>query len=368
MSVNRIKALVAAVALGASGGLLWAADPLDPPMAAPKPLPSAQSQAPTVQQTLVDNHACPDHGCTRLYGSAEVLWLRRTDSRRENLTFNDTPAFLLSSDQGEFDWEIGGRFLVGMFLDNNNSLEAMYFGLQTWGKSAFVTNINETLQPYWGQFGVRGGLDDSAFTDAFAHGFQYESRLHNGEINLRHWYNSCLSTLAGIRYLNVRDKFWFGSLDDISAVPFGPCSGLYEVRTKNNLLGLQLGADAAYPLLCDTLRVGVRGKTGLFLNFAEQSSRFLNIPTEGEGRTTDERTDEDGVRLAGVIEVGAYATYWITKNIAIRGGYDLIYVAGLALAPENLDNSPLPLNARRNLKDNGDIIYHGPSVGIEVRW
>lgn len=361
---TRVKQMLAGAALALSASGVLAADPLKP--SAPQ---SAQPQVVAHSQPLhglpANWHQC-EGGCPWLYGSAEALWLRRTDSRRENLTFNDVPVFVLDSDQGEFDHEIGGRFLLGMYLDRNTSIEALYFGLQDWRKGASVTDPGETLQPYWGQFGVIGGLDDSAFTDAFAHGFLYDSRLHNVELNLRHWYSPYLSTLVGFRYVYIRDKFAFFSFDDPGVIIGGPGYGLYQVNTKNHLLGLQVGADGNYPVLWDNLLVGVRGKAGLFINSAKQSSRFFNNPTEGP--ITDAITDEDGNRLASLIEVGAYITYWVTPNIAVRGGYDLIYVAGLALGPENLDNSPLPLNARTNLKDNGDIIYHGPSVGIEFRW
>jgi len=365
MMWKKVKAALASATVVLAGSGVWAADPLKPP--APQPAqPQLLSQHHL--QGVPDNwHQCGDHGCSWLYGSAEALWLRRTDSRRENLTFNDVPVFVLSSDAGEFDHEIGVRFLVGMMLDRDTGIEAVYFGMQDWRKAARVQDANETLQPYWGQFGVIGGLDDTSFTDAFEHGFVYESRLHNIELNLRHWYNPYLSTLVGFRYVYIRDKFGFYSLDDNTTVPFGPGFGLYQVNTKNHLLGLQVGADASYPVFWNNLLVGVRGKSGLFINSAKQSSRFFNNPTGG-GPITDAITDEDGNRLAGLIEVGAYITYWVTPNIAVRGGYDLIYVAGLALAPENLDNSPLPLNARTDLKDNGDIIYHGPSVGIEFRW
>ncbi|MCS7166553.1 MAG: hypothetical protein RMI91_13370 [Gemmatales bacterium] len=366
MAWNSVKRMLANVALAVSASGVWAADPLKPPA----PQPTAPQVMHPEQGHLVGLpahwHQCAD-GCAWLYGSAEALWLRRTDSRRENLTFNDVPVFVLNTDAGEFDHEIGARFLVGMFLDRNTSVEALYFGLHDWSKMASVTDPAQTLQPYWGQFGVPGGLDDSAFTDAFAHGFQYDSRLHNVELNLRQWYSPYLSTLVGFRYVYVRDKFAFFSFDDPGVPIGGPGFGLYQVNTKNHLLGLQIGADGSYPVLWDNLVLGIRGKAGLFINSAKQTSRFFNNPT-GEGPITDAITDEDGNRLASLVEVGAYVTYWITPNIAVRGGYDLIYVAGLALAPENLDNSPLPLNARSNLKDNGDIIYHGPSIGVEFRW
>lgn len=362
---KKVRKVLAGATIALVGSGVWAADPLKPP--APQP---AQLQLITQSQLqgVPDNwHQCGDNGCNWLYGSAEALWLRRTGSRTENLTFDDTPVFVFSTGAGAFDYEIGARFLVGMMLDRDTGLEFLYFGFHDWRTAARVQNVNETLQPYWGQFGVVGGLDDTSFTDAFEHGFVYGSRLHNFELNVRHWYNPYLSTLAGFRYVYIRDKFAFHSLDDNATVPFGPGFGLYQVNTKNHLLGLQVGADASYPIL-DNLLVGVRGKSGLFINSAKQSSRFYNNPIHGQGPITDAITDADDIRPAGIIEVGAYITYWVTPNIAVRGGYDLIYVAGVALAPENLDNSPLPLNARTTLKNNGDIAYHGPSVGIEFRW
>ena len=80
-------------------------------------------------------------------------------------------------------------------------------------------------------------------------------------------------------------------------------------------------------------------KAGMFANFV--SERFSNLNSSGvtsgfppgflpitRGKVATE--------VAGVVDFSAIATYHINANFSFRGGYQLLYLAGVALASQQL--------------------------------
>jgi hypothetical protein len=50
----------------------------------------------------------------------------------------------------------------------------------------------------------------------------------------------------------------------------------------------------------------------------------------------------------------------------LRTGYNLIWIEGLALAPDQLDFSNTGDDAE--LQDGGGVFLHGVNIGLEGRW
>jgi hypothetical protein len=51
----------------------------------------------------------------------------------------------------------------------------------------------------------------------------------------------------------------------------------------------------------------------------------------------------------------------------LRAGYNLIWIAGAALAPDQLDFSGV-LPAGNQLRSDASVFLHGVSGGLEARW
>jgi hypothetical protein len=71
----------------------------------------------------------------------------------------------------------------------------------------------------------------------------------------------------------------------------------------------------------------------------------------------DSRSD-----VAAVIEFGVTGKYMITPHFWLNAGYDLMWVTGLALAPEQMDFSARPSG---HLNTGGTVFYHGLTAGFE---
>ena len=57
----------------------------------------------------------------------------------------------------------------------------------------------------------------------------------------------------------------------------------------------------------------------------------------------------------------------LTDVWAVRGGYNVLWIEGLALAPDQLDFSDTAASGT-NLQTSGGLFLHSVNVGLEARW
>ena len=81
-----------------------------------------------------------------------------------------------------------------------------------------------------------------------------------------------------------------------------------------------------------------------------------------------QRKDEALSLQAFVSELNFSAAYWLTSHMAIRGGYQLLWLDNLALAADAAARSitnPVLLN---NVENDGHLFYNGATAGIDFVW
>jgi hypothetical protein len=160
--------------------------------------------------------------------------------------------------------------------------------------------------------------------------------------------------LGGIRWIQINEWLnWeaFGSL----------ASGNQRVATRNNLLGFHAGAGAAYET--GRFSVGVRGKTGVFVNFAELDRDFRVETFLADGPVIDSvRLDDEA--LSGLAEASLLMKYHIHQNFSLRFSGDVMFITNLAFAPTNTTFAPQAKPIGRT----GDGFYLGFGFGIEGYW
>lgn len=300
----------------------------------------------------MERHLVPCVG-SRWYTQADVLFLSRTSPTEDILVAiggdNGPPQPIVTTDDLVNDYEAGMRLSLGRLLGTHGSIEFSYFGLHHWGDDLLITD------PPDGAETIFGGEE---FTSA---SLVTRTEIHNAEMNLRHQMSPMgrvtAATLIGVRYFRLSDRFALSQ--DLVPSMDGPGISLFDTSTDNDLIGMQLGAE----MLCNVtsrLRLGVSGKAGLMLNLVDMES---TVDSRDLGRFTVGSDDE---RLSGLVEVGLNATWRVTRHLAVRGGYQVVYVGGVALASENFD--PLGLLLDPQVGDNGDVVLDGPSAGFEVIW
>ena len=292
------------------------------------------------------------------YAAIEALWLKRDRPAQVLIDTNTDIGGTdhLTTDQVDFGFAAGPRVSIGRHLDDRTSIELGYFGLQDWGEVAAA--VDSTVE------GSLLGLYAATIEPEMSV-LSYDSRLHNVEMSLvrqlRWGPLGSAAVSAGLRYVDV------GEQAVIDSVLGGTVVEQTAVCTSNRILGAQMGGELTRRL-GERVSVGARGKAGLHMNFTEQSMTNWASSTPLNVNISD-------VGVAGNVDLGVSLRLDLTDNIALLGGYQLIYLRGLALATEQLPmigldlyNDEVNANTGNGINEHGSTIYHGPSAGIEVRW
>lgn len=324
----------------------------------------------------------PDGGCAAVRWfdfAVDYMALQRDDAGRNvNLTSLGVGGpIVLSTGQLDFgDYKSGFRFMGALQLAAANTLEFTYFGQFNFNTHARVRSPNDDLFSVLSQYGVvpLGGFAETDQSD-----FQqinYNSAFDSFEINwrLRWMAPNCRyqgSWTIGVRHFILDEKFRYATSSSangtMTANGFVPARARFDVDTTNNLTGIQFGGDTWLCLL-PGLRAGVELQAGVYGN-------HMNINTTAGvntgAPTFTERLTSNDVSFIG--QLNMLATYRISPQWTIRGGYQLLFVDGVALASENFNTAPpavfFPPTTRVALvNDNGNVFYHGWNMGLEFMW
>ena len=142
-------------------------------------------------------------------------------------------------------------------------------------------------------------------------------------------------------------------MTNLPAIPFG-----YSASTRNRLYGFQLGATAQL-LSRSRYNLDAFGKAGIFGNSSAQNSDFstgiVTVPAHGSGTNT-----------AFIGELGTTGKMQLTDHLALRGGYRLLWLDGVALASDQLAASDFANGSGFN--GSGNVVYQGAFAGFELAY
>ncbi len=254
-----------------------------------------------------------------------------------------------------FTMQPGARIALLRTIDDRVQWETLYFGLQSW-------SVSNTLEanPLAGVVGTSPFTQADKLIGGFGQslGYSYTSQLENLEFNARRRYGNryfTASPLVGLRYFQWNEGLNISGSDQY----FGVNENL-TTKAGNYMFGLQGGADVK--LNWRRLTFDVTGKAGIFLNLIENrqsngnSTGIASLPGGAGFNTFD--TSSRSVGAATVLDLSATLSYRFTDHFELRGGYQCLYVGGLALAPEQLGSQ----------SHSGDLFLHGPMAGFQANW
>lgn len=294
-------------------------------------------------------------------------------------TASDLVTPVLGTGDLNFGFQGGGKALIARTLGSCHAFEVSYFQVTDWDRMAFVrddTTFVDTVNPdgtpdtthpasLFSPFSDFGdppieGLDYNNLAQ-----ISYSSSLDNLEWNLRRWLPmpcDCfqVSLLVGGRYMNIDENFNYYTESDVLVA--GTTTDV-TTQTDNSLVGVQIGAmfeffvDPCWWIDCEI-------KGAAFNNSASQDTSYAHQgdPADPYVGTNAQSRSHDCSAFA--LDLNLTATWQITPNLAVMGGYQALWVEGLALASTNLstDVDTLMLGPPV-LNDNGKIVYHGPHLG-----
>lgn len=322
---------------------------------------SAFSQA---TDSFIEEITKPEPCCTMCpctYGWLESLLLwRNNQSGSQPLVHNlNTDQTLLAANDLRFGMGAGIRAGLGVRDCCGVAWEFNYFGLYGPVATATVRGDNDLRIP--GDL----GLAVNNFFGVDVVDLRYASTLNNFEVNRVCCCTCCdcptrcrsVEWLYGFRYLNLHEIFRLSSTD------FQEGTSEYRVRTNNNLYGAQLGG--RFRQCHGRWSWEGTAKGGIFGNAAQQAANpILDFPGSFLIRPAQSAS---GGNVAFVGDLNFTGIYQINSTWGLRAGYNLIWIEGVALAPDQLDFTNTP-DSGTNLVTSGGVFLQGINLGAEARW
>lgn len=352
---------------------------------------------------IIDDYLAPIYSsgewfdCGAWFVDLDFILMHRTVGRGATLGIDPVNGALrpLITDNAGFRIEPGGRIKAGVFLgrDTHNRdaiIEMEYMGGFEWETGTQLTSVGGVAG-----LGILTALDPvftnnalfvptiGGFNNSTDQRFDYGADLHSLELNarLRHrlgrdrmvampdgsWSRQLASGMVpsyfiGLRYLSSQENLtWTSRRSDL---PLDQYRGDYLIDTSNDLVGFHIGGDLR--MQYKNWNGSVHGKVGSHVNFGE-IRRFIqsNDPTPNRIVFNEPliNVQNDEV-MAVALELGFHSAYHINPKIAIRTSYEMLWINGLALAPQQLTFE----TSRARIDLGGNVFYQGLTSGIEVVW
>ncbi|GEM_PF-969331 len=302
---------------------------------------------------------------------------------------------VLGTEDLDFQNAAGYRLLMGWKLADKYAVEFSYFDLNDWDETGAVSDatpyaeevlLDAVPQPDLDMFGNPQPVpiaNHSLFSpfsgfgqppiDEFDYNnlasIQYQSSLDNVELNVRHWITRepsriNVAVLWGGRYNAVRERFRYFTT---SPVPAAATTNTVNLRTENDLWGLQIGSQIDFcwdPGWHTEFEI----KGGVAQNRAVMEGAYAIQDGAGGGLVNyNGRVDKDVTSWIG--EMRLTLVYQFGAHLTTHVGYEALVLSKLALASRNfetdlsiLENGPWVLN------NGGSVVYHGPSAGLTFAW
>ena len=253
----------------------------------------------------------------------------------------------------QFDYRSGYRVGALYMPNKNRSFELSYLEIGEWKASRVENGPHNLSFPF----------DNSSYTTDFVNAKRaeatYHSRFNNWELN--YWRHVTprrgdyfsVSGIFGFRFIDLRERclVQFTRGQDMSD---------YAIHTKNHLYGAQIGGN----LQINPTRFwswDATVKVGGLINRAQQDT-FL-----GDKNNTVVLRDFDHRQYRwtyfGTAQLALAYQLW--SHLNMHGGYEMLYLSGVALAPEQIDKHTSPASGKR-LDARGNALIHGLFAGITL--
>lgn len=277
------------------------------------------------------------------YGKIETLSMRRNGDRR----FTSSPDYFLD----RYDYEWAPRITLGYVPDCVNGYEISYTGPLEWNRDGRLSNDAGGIGTFLFAVPPVLAADLSAFSNAveqaqFNSADYWSLELSNAMVG---W--DVAKLLSGVRYIDYDENFLILSRTATE-------TGLLSSAVQNQMVGFQVGMDLLYPV-CNRWDTDMRVRAGVYANFID-----LNLQVVNAGSTTALLQD-NSTKLAGVLEFGSGIRYQVCDLFALRTGFEVWYLHGIASAHDQFSGGIL---SRRNVRGSDDFLAVGVNAGAEFRY
>ncbi len=297
-------------------------------------------------------------------------------------TTSGTPALNSTDlDQGFYP---GFRVGAAYHIESNYDLSLSFFRIADWTSTRSIGPDNSLN---WLVMRAPGGFFQTQDFSYQSMTWDYSTELYNAEFNVQKKFSNRITMLAGFRWLQLTENlqgtiqpqdrilplwkfnpnnnlFDVARIENQPGIPSGELPPFWDTSTINNLYGLQIGADGK---LFERGRFSLNGliKVGGYLNHASESTGVsIAKVVYNSGASTEHATF--------VGEAGLQCKYQVTSGITLKLGYELLWLAGVALAPGQIQetystNAPTTVHAL-GVNSDSNVLFHGATAGLEFSF
>jgi hypothetical protein len=314
----------------------------------------------------------------RSYVVFDAVFLQRDNAAKERPLVVDVTSpetTLISGGDPASTIGSGARLLYGDHGPEDLGWEVGYLGVWNMLSDRTATSAAGTLAANSAAFGQQTGMAfaDFARTTDLATLNSIEANVvwhsYDGGFNRRSgrpaqryagYDGGSLDWIGGFRWVNLEDSAV------LAVTPTGaPQASTYSARTSSNLFAGQVGVRGRMAFE----RWGVEGfsKIGLGGTSLSQSQSLFDVFAPDSPLRQPQSGRAGGMGL--VSEMNLSAIYRITDVWGFRVGYNLMWVTGVALAPDQFvfSTSQDP-GVGSGVSGTGSLFLAGGNLGLEARW
>ena len=233
-----------------------------------------------------------------------------------------------------------------------NDLELRYLNTTSW-VSRKTADLHDPYTTISFPDAQRGEVDVPITGPAYASDY---TRLDSFEINLLPHTCRWFTPILGFRWIQLQDEY-VGSATTIPGTPWNSSPVNARSLTCNELFGAQIGGVGRIYDRCCRFHLDVFLKAGIYGNDAlRQADGTVGTVLSGSYHV-------DRANVAFVGEAGIIAAYDLTCHLSVRGGYQVMWMDGIALAPDQGPN----INNFISAIDHNSLLIDGFFAGLEFR-
>jgi hypothetical protein len=292
---------------------------------------------------------------------ASIVFLKRNDP--DSLQYASQPGGADAFNFGQFDFDAEPGLDVSFFapIGCGQRIEARYLGV-------WEVDDQVTTDPFPPGIGNINTNPPTAFNYAGVNNLihcSYDSQLHSGELNYCLDESPGQTWIIGFRYLNIGEEFHADvDMEGLPAFDFDQ-----RIDTQNHLYGLQFGAEAdLYSCRMEMIRLQGFIKAGVYGAASEHDTQIRQVNPPPVPLINNGSDSDSDVAFVG--ETGLNLNCRLNYNTSLIVGYRLLWIDGVALASEQIDNTGNlgvnPIVTR--VDDSGNLFYHGATLGVEYRY
>lgn len=312
----------------------------------------------------------------RSYAVFDALFLQRNNAAIDRpIVVDSTAPSVPAISSGDLQSTIGtgARLLYGTYGEDDIGWEVGYLGVYGMTAARAATTAGGSLEApnktFATQTGLNGGFSARATDNASINSLELNMVFHeyDGGYNRRSGrpWQRCegydgghIDWIGGFRWANLQDAA-------VLAIPpnASPQPSTYSVNATSNLFAAQVGTRGRMAFeqwaVEGWMKIGIAG-TALSQSQAIFDANLPPIPYR-------QPTSSDTAGMGMIADMNLSAIYRLNDVWGLRVGYNLMWLTGVALAPDQFDFTPTQAGGT-NIVGSGSMFLSGANLGVEARW